>query len=313
MHKYLLLATFSIFAACQPASEEPIVEEAIVDEPIVEEPAVAVAAESAESTSSDGPLAAVLGAQADEMKARYRFRNPQETIEFFGIEPGMTVLEGLPGGGWYTKILAPYLGAEGRVIGASYSLEMFSLFPFANEAFMANQEGWEAKFLVDAKEWGGDSGASVDAVRFASVPDQFANQVDVAFFPRVLHNPSNFQNNGSGDYLQQIIADTFKILKPGGVFGVVQHEARAEMSDEFADGSHGYLKKAWLIEQVEAAGFEFVAESDINSNAKDQPTEEDIVWRLPPTYIGSGDDAELKAAVDAVGESNRMTLKFRKP
>ncbi len=303
MYKYLLLVTLAVLAACQPASEEPIAEEA----------AAAVAVEPAGRIDNNATLAAVLDSQADEMKARYKFRNPQETIEFFGIEPGMTVLEGLPGGGWYTKILLPYLGAEGRVIGASYSLEMYSLFPFASEEFMAREEGWEAKFLIDAKAWGGESGASVEAVRFASIPDRFANSVDVAFLPRVLHNPSNFQNNGAGDHLLTIIADTFKVLKPGGTLGVVQHEARAEMSDEFADGSHGYLKKAWLKEQIEAAGFEFVAESDINSNPKDQPTEEDTVWKLPPTYSGTGDDAEEKAAVDAVGESNRMTLKFRKP
>jgi predicted methyltransferase len=303
MSKYLLLATLSIFAACQPDSKAPAVEES----------AAAVAAEPAESTSSTSALEAVLDAQADEAKARYQFRNPQETIEFFGIEPGMTVLEGLPGGGWYTKILLPYLGVDGSVIGASYSLEMYSLFPFANEEFMARQEGWQARFVSDAKAWGGDAGASVEAFDFASMPEEYANSVDVAFFARVLHNPSNFQNNGAGDHLAQVIADTFTALKPGGIFGVVQHEARAEMPDEFADGTHGYLKKAWLIEQIEAAGFEFVAESDLNSNAKDQPTEEDSVWRLPPTYAGAGDDAELKAAVDKIGESNRMTLKFSKP
>ena len=117
MYKYLLLVTLAVLAACQPASEEPIAEEA----------AAAVAVEPAGRIDNNATLAAVLDSQADEMKARYKFRNPQETIEFFGIEPGMTVLEGLPGGGWYTKILLPYLGAEGRVIGASYSLEMYSL------------------------------------------------------------------------------------------------------------------------------------------------------------------------------------------
>ena len=144
------------------------------------------------------------------------------------------------------------------------------------------------------------------------MPEKFANTVDVAFFPRVLHNPSNFQNAGVSNYLEQILSDIHTALKPGGVLGIVQHEARADMPDDFADGSHGYLKKAWLIEQIEAAGFEFVAESAINENAKDQPSAEDIVWRLPPSYVGTRDDAEMKAAVDAIGESNRMTLKFRK-
>ena len=85
------------------------------------------------------------------------------------------------------------------------------------------------------------------------------------------------------------------------------------MSDEFADGSHGYLKKSFVIAAAEAAGFEFVAESDVNANPKDQPSEDDIVWRLPPSLRTSQDDPELRAELEAVGESNRMTLKFRKP
>lgn len=304
MYKYLPLVAITILvAACQSDNEAPPVVESVADD----------AQEVSGSSDPGAELAAILAAQPDEVKARYAFRNPQETIEFFGIKPGMTVLEGLPGGGWYSKILLPYLGADGRVVGASYALEMYKLFPFASDEFMARQKDWSTQFVSDAATWGGDGGASAEAFHFGSMPDDFANTVDVAFFPRVLHNPSNFQNNDAGDYLDQILGDVFTALKPGGVFGIVQHEARPEMSDEFADGTHGYLKKDWLIEQVEAAGFEFVAESAINANPKDQPTEEDIVWRLPPTYIGSRDDPELKAAVDAIGESNRMTLKFRKP
>ena len=110
-----------------------------------------------------------------------------------------------------------------------------------------------------------------------------------------------------------VVADAHAVLKPGGTFGVVQHHARDEMSDEFADGSHGYLKKAFVIAAAETAGFEFVGESDINANPNDQPTAEDIVWRLPPTLATSRDNPELQAELEAVGESNRMTLKFRKP
>lgn len=303
MYKYLPLVAITILTACQSDNEAPSVVEPVVDN----------AQEVSGSNDPGAELAAILDAQPDDVKARYVFRNPQETIEFFGIEPGMTVLEGLPGGGWYSKILLPYLGADGCVIGASYSLEMFQLFSFASDEFMARQQDWQMRFVSDAENWGGDDGASAEAFHFGSMPDNYANTVDVAFFPRVLHNPSNFQNNGAGDYLVQILGDVFTALKPGGVFGIVQHEARPEMSDEFADGTHGYLKKGWLIEQIEAAGFEFVAESAINANPKDQPTEEDIVWRLPPSYVGTREDPELKAAVDAVGESNRMTLKFRKP
>ena len=102
-------------------------------------------------------------------------------------------------------------------------------------------------------------------------------------------------------------------LHLGGVLGVVQHHARDDVSDEWANGSHGYMKKQFVIDRVVAAGFEFVAESDVNANPKDRPTGDDVVWRLPPTFATSRDDEELKAKYAAIGESNRMTLKFRKP
>jgi predicted methyltransferase len=94
---------------------------------------------------------------------------------------------------------------------------------------------------------------------------------------------------------------------------VVQHQARDEMPDEWASGAMGYLKDDFVIGQMTAAGFEFAGMIAINFNAKDQPGEEDVVWRLPPTLMNSKDNAELKAAMLEIGESNRMTLKFRKP
>jgi len=126
-----------------------------------------------------------------------------------------------------------------------------------------------------------------------------------------MHNLANFEEKGG--YMTAALADSFTVLKPGGTLGIVQHQARDDMSDEFAAGGNGYLKKAFVIDAAQRAGFEFVAESDVNTNPKDQPTEEDIVWRLPPSLATSSDDPELKAILEAVGESNRMTLKFRKP
>ena len=107
--------------------------------------------------------------------------------------------------------------------------------------------------------------------------------------------------------------EAFRVLKPGGTFGVVQHHARDEMPDEWADGSRGYLKKQFVIDSATAAGFELVDEADFNANPADQPTTDDVVWRLPPTLFGSQDNEELRAQYQEVGESNRMTLKFRKP
>lgn len=274
---------------------------------------VVVALQPVPAAAGDSKLAAVLAAQPDEAKARYEYRHPQQTIEFFGIKPGMTVVEGLPGSGWYSKILLPYLGADGHLIGVNYPLDLWPNFPFANEEFMAEMSQWLEKWPADAEEWRGEDGASVDAFWFGALPEEMAGTADVVFFVRMLHNVWRFQSEGKGDYLDMALNDAYDVLKPGGVLGVVQHHARDDMSDEWANGSHGYMKKQFVIDRVVAAGFEFVGESDINANDKDRPSGDDIVWRLPPSYATSREDPELKAQYEAIGESNRMTLKFKKP
>ncbi len=295
-HSITLLFALFLFG-CQQAAEP-------VAEPASE-------AEAAAEAAKPMTLAEILAAQPEEVQARYEYRHPQETIEFFGIEPGMVVVEGLPGRGWYTKLLLPYLGAEGCVIGADYPMEIWPNFPFGTEEFIEKRSTWLTDWPAGAEEWRGESGASVEAFVMGSMPEQYQGTADVVFFPRVLHNLANYESQGG--FLTTALADAYAALKPGGTFGVVQHHARDDMSDEFADGSRGYLKKDFVIAAAEAAGFEFVAESDINANPKDQPGAEDIVWRLPPTLATSGEDEELKAEYMAIGESNRMTLKFRKP
>jgi predicted methyltransferase len=261
------------------------------------------------ATAGENRLEAVLDAQPDEVKARYQYRHPQETIEFFGIEPGMTIVEGLPGRGWYTKLLLPYLGTEGHLVGANYPLDLWPNFPFATEEFMAEMSQWLEKWPADAEEWRGDDGASIGAFWFGAMPGELAGTVDAVFFVRMLHNVWRFQSEGKGDYLDMALADAYNALKPGGVLGVVQHHARDDKSDEWANGSHGYMKKQFVIDRIVAAGFEFVAESDINANDNDQPTEDDIVWRLPPTYATSGEDSCCSAArtlLRAAHASSRM-------
>jgi predicted methyltransferase len=284
MYKYLILLAALSMAACEQASDD----------------------------KAAPALADILAAQPDDVRARYPYRHPQETLEFFEIEPGMTVVEGLPGRGWYTKVLAAYLGSDGHIIGINYAMDMWPLFSFVTEEYLQRMSTWMTDFPADADEWRDENSATISAHMFGSVPTEIAGTADVVFFVRVLHNLANFQNAGEGQFLNIALVDAYTVLKPGGVFGVVQHHARDDMSDNFANGTHGYLKKDFVIAQAEAAGFEFVGEIDVNANAKDQPSEEDIVWRLPPTYALAGDDPELRADVDAIGESNRMTLKFRK-
>lgn len=253
-------------------------------------------------------LAGVLAAQPTEAQARYAWRHPQQTLEFFGIAPGATVVEALPGGGWYTKILVPYLGPEGRLVGADYALEMFPLFGFFSEEQLKAKESWTEEFVA---EWAGQDGAPVSAFVLGSLPADMQGTADAVLLIRALHNLARFE--GQGGFLTAALQDVYDVLKPGGIAGVVQHRAPEQAADEWASGRNGYLKQSFVIERMQAAGFELLAESDINRNPQDQPGEGDMVWRLPPTLATSRDDPELKAQMEAIGESDRMTLKFRKP
>ena len=308
MKNYLVLPAALLLAACGQPEEA----EAPATEPAAEPEAAAEAA-SPEPAAKPGPegLAEILAAQPEEVQARYEHRHPQETLEFFGIEPGMTVVEALPGGGWYTKILLPYLGSDGRLIGADYALEMFPLFGFFSDEQIEAKETWVEDWTAQAEGWAGEDAAAVSAFVLGSLPEEMAGTADAMLFIRALHNLARFEDEGG--FLTAALADAYAVLKPGGVVGVVQHEARPDMPDEWADGSAGYLKQAFVINAFEEAGFELAAESDINANPADQPTADDVVWRLPPTLATSREDPELREELQAVGESNRMTLLFRKP
>lgn len=261
--------------------------------------------------ADDDRLASVLAAQPEEVQARYKYRHPQETMEFFGIEPGMTVVDVLPGSGWYTKILLPYLGADGEVIGADYSPDLWAHIGYDSEEFLKERETWVTDWTATAKTWGDNHSAGVTAFVLGSLPESMHGTADAVLFVRALHNMA--YPTPDARHLAAAIQDSYDVLKPGGVVGIVQHHARDNMPDEWSDGEMGYLKKGFVIESIEAAGFELVGASDLNANDNDMPATDEFVWRLPPSYSGSADNPELKAQVDAIGESNRMTLKFRKP
>ncbi len=255
-------------------------------------------------------LSAALDAQPDEVRARYPHRRPAETLAWFGVAPGMTVVEALPGGGWYTKILIDYLGSEGRLIGADYAMSMWPKFGFFSDEFIEQKKTWVSDWTTQANGWRDQDDAPVSAFVFGSMPAEYRGKADMVLFVRALHNLNRFENDGG--YLTAALKDAHAALKPGGIVGVVQHHARDSMPDDWADGSRGYLKKDRLIASFEAAGFEFVGASDLNANPADQPTTDDIVWRLPPTLVTSREDPALREKMQAIGESNRMTLKFRK-
>ena len=282
--------------------------------------------EAGEPAGSESALQAALDAQPDEIKARYGARHPAETLEFIGIAPGMTVVDVLPGSrgeGYYTGILARYLGAgdaPARLIGVNYNNGMWRNFAFATPEFLEGQESWAADWAAGAtarKDAGdfGDANVGFAATTFGADNRQFSQGADAALLLRAMHNLHRFEDGAEfgGGYASQALEDLYAMLKPGAVVGVVQHRAPEDMPDDWADGSNGYLKQSRVVELFEDAGFVFEAASEINANPRDVPTTEDSVWRLPPSLRGAREDAELRAEREAIGESDRMTLRFRKP
>ena len=272
-------------------------------------PATPMESKATTETADDAmaTLDAVLAAQSDEAKARYEYRNPKETIELFGIEPGMSVAEVLPGSGWYSKILIPYIGEQGRLIGLTYSQTMAEqVFP---PRFQEMFSSFTDTFVGQMAE-AGASGAEVSAARFGALPEDLSGSLDRVIFVRALHHLS--RSEAQGAFYSSALKETFDLLKPGGLVGVVQHEAPESFSDEATVGSSGYVKKSATIAAFEAAGFKLVSDSPINNNAKDVPAEGDVVWRLPPSLRGADDEA-AKEKMMAIGETNRMTLVFEKP
>ena len=271
------------------------------------------ATDAAAALAASERLDAALAAQPDEVKARYKWRHPKETLDFFGVRPGMTVVDVLPGNdGYYSKILLSYLGSEGRVIGADYSVDMWKLFGgFVNDEFLAKKASWGAEWTAQAQTWCEEDCAVAGAVVYGSIPDSMKGTADAVLMIRALHHFNRFEEEGG--WRTKALKDTMDLLKPGGVVGVVAHRGPEGHSDRWAEGDKGYLKQSQVIAAFKAAGFEFLGSSEINANPADQPTEEDMVWRLPPTLGTSRDNPALRAQYESIGETDRMTLKFRKP
>ncbi len=302
--KKILLGTAALaLVAC--SGEQPATENVAVEAPME---MVEPEAQAAEVNA----LEAILASQPEEAQARYQYRHPMETIEFLGLEPGMTVVEVLPGAGWYSKILLPYLGSEGSLYGVDYDLEMWPLFGgFASEEFLEARKTWADTWLGQASEWQREGDAALAAFSFGAGPADGADTVDAVVMIRAFHHLNRFEEQGG--YRTAALNEVMTWLKPGGLVGIVQHRAAEASDDAWANGDNGYVKQSSVIAAMEEAGFEFVEASEINANPSDQPAAEEFVWRLPPTLATSGEDEELKAKMIEIGESDRMTLKFRKP
>ena len=254
-------------------------------------------------------LIKILAERPAEDIARDKYRHPKEVIKMFDIKPGMVVAEGLPGGGWYSKILAPYLGKDGKLIGLNYNDNIWPKFGFFDEAGIKKRIAATKEFPNMVAKFT-DNGIQAAGYTFETIPASLHGKVDRVLYIRALHNLSRFEDD-TGSFTQAV-EQAHKMLKKGGLVGVVQHRAPESASAESAKGQRGYLKQKDVIKKFEKAGFKLVKTSEINANPKDVPSDNDIVWRLPPNYIGSRNDEAKKSVVQAIGESDRMTLVFKK-
>jgi predicted methyltransferase len=218
-------------------------------------------------------------------RARDAHRHPKETLEFFGITPTMHVIELAPGGGWYTRILAPLLRERGKLTVGLPDGKYGDAFRELAEADPALYGSVQMARMAppDAIELGDDESADL-VLTFRNTHGWVGNDIE-----------------------RDIYAAVFRVLKPGGIFGVVQHRDAAGAT---LDPARGYLPEAYVIEVAEAAGFELVAKSEINANPRDTRDHEHGVWSLPPVLRVS--DAHRQRMLE-IGESDRMTLKFQKP
>ncbi|GAB3028760.1 class I SAM-dependent methyltransferase [Bowmanella dokdonensis] len=237
--------------------------------------------------------------RSEANKARNEYRHPVETLKFFGIEPDMTVVEISPGGGWYTEILAPYLREQGQLIAAGYD-------PGSDvEYFRKN-----AARFVDKLAANPDVFDKVKVTIF-QLPDRVDiaedGSADMVLTFRNVHNW--YMRGGGEENLARAFNAFFEVLKPGGVLGVVDHRLPADKPARDQEAS-GYMHEEVVIKAAEKAGFKLAASSDINANPKDTADHPKGVWTLPPSLALK---EENKDKYQAIGESDRMTLKFVKP
>ena len=234
-------------------------------------------------------------------RARDRYRHPAETLAFFRVEPGMTVVDYMPASGWYSRVLIPYLGEQGTYIGLNPELDD------SLTGYWDMYRGTAEKLPVQAREWTGGEGARVIGANTNDVPEELHGTADRFLIFREVHN---MRRSG---WLHDTLATARRLLKDDGLLGLVQHRAKADAPAEYTLGDNGYLREADVIAQMQSYGFELVDKSEVNANPSDPANWEGGVWTLPPGYRGVAEtDSARRAELDAIGESDRMTLLFRK-
>lgn len=290
----LLLVSLTLLAlgACSQDAAPPPAPTAPSPPAATDQPAETTPPATAADLSTaklDGVLAGAWRSETN--KARDAWRHPKETLAFFDVSAGQTVVEISPGGGWYTEILAPWLKGSGTYVAAITA-------PSTSDYAKRGAEAFRAKLAGDSERFGEAQVIEYDPAAPVLGP---AGSADTVLTFRNVHN---WKDQAPG-----MFQAFFAVLKPGGTLGVVDHRA-AVGTDLDADRQSGYVPQDYVIRLATDAGFQLAAQSEINANPKDTKDYEKGVWTLPPTLTLGDVDREKYLAI---GESDRMTLKFVKP
>lgn len=244
-------------------------------------------------------LASILSdpARAEDAK-RDKYRKPAETLEFFRVHPDHVIGEYAPGGEWYTRILGRYVNEKGKFTGLYFGTESH----FSDKQKEGIAAGI-AKFPNDVAKVTGRPATDFSAFSLSAIPEGSKGTFDRILIMRMMHNMMNW------NIADAEIKAMRSLLKDDGMIGIEQHRAKADAPYSYTDGSKGYVREADVIKFMELNGFELVGKSEVNSNPKDSANWPDGVWTLPPARRA---DKENDAKYQAIGESDRMTLLFKK-
>ncbi len=259
-------------------------------------------AETVEAVTEKSPMEIALGGDWRVAPERDAWRNPAETLEFFGVKSSDTVVEIWPGGGWYTSVLGPYLKTGGgKLLAASFN---------------PDSSDW-AKKAVDKFTETFVSNPDTYGEIVMTIADQDSEALGVDGNADVVLTFRNVHNWMARGYSEKMFEQSFKALKPGGILGVVEHRLPSAAEQDPA-ASSGYVHESLVIQYAKEAGFEFDGSSEVNANPADTADHPFGVWTLPPTSRYAAWGEEPAADFDgskylAIGESDRMTLKFIKP
>ncbi|WP_300528086.1 methyltransferase [Maricaulis sp.] len=296
------LAALTLSACSNGAETETAATEAAATDTAAAPAATATETAAPATTGVASLDAAIAGEWRGDRSERDGFRNPAETITFFEIDPSSTVLEIWPGGGWYADILAPWIAGNGGTYVAAH-------FPAdaASEGRRGSRERFEQRY-ADTALYGDIVMAGFDDTTEALAEP---GSIDTILTFRNVHNWM------MGNYAEKAFADFYAALREGGTLGVVEHRLPSTR-EQSSNGGSGYVQQAYVIRLAEEAGFELVGSSEVNANPADTADHPFGVWTLPPVRRSAGRGEEPaedfdRAFYDAIGESDRMTLLFRKP